>query len=378
LSNQQERGLSGGGRRSAVWGGAKSRPDTIPQVTLDPLAALGGRRIGVHLPLGHGMVKAADRARTIGATTIQVFSDNPTAWRRRAAPPRQLPAFRARLVAHDVAPIATHAPYLINLAGPERDFWQRSVGVLAAELVMAAEYGASLVNMHVGSHRGSGVEAGTIRLANGIVRAFDAEAEARSRPRETSEAPAGSDEETSLDGPRAPAPTLVLENSAGSGDGMGSTMADLAAILDALDQAGAPMARIGICLDTAHLWGTGHEISRPDIMDGLLVEIDRRLGSERLRMLHINDSKAALGSHLDRHEHIGAGRIGEVGMRHLVTHPRLAKTPMFLETPGMDEGYDATNMDRVRALVAGEPLADLPPEAFKLRGSRAMAAPVDG
>ena len=243
---------------------------------------------------------------------------------------------------------------------------------------MAARYGASLVNMHVGSHRGSGIDVGTIRLANGIVRAFDAEAEARSKPRETSEAAAGSDEETDFDAALAPTPTLVLENSAGSGDGMGSTIDELAAILDALDGAGAPMARVGICLDTAHLWATGHDISRPEVLDALLVDSDRRLGPERLRMLHINDSKAALGSHLDRHEHIGAGRIGEAGMRHLVIHPRLAQTPMFLETPGMDEGYDAINMDRVRALVAGEPLAVLPPEAFSLRGSRAMAGPADG
>ncbi|HEY8199244.1 MAG TPA: TIM barrel protein, partial [Candidatus Limnocylindrales bacterium] len=220
-------------------------------MTQDPLAALGGRRIGAHLPLGQGMVKAADRARSIGATTIQVFSDNPTAWRRRAAPPGELPKFRARLVANDVAPLATHAPYLINLAGPGDDFWERSIGVVAAELVMAAEYGASFVNMHVGSHLGSGIQAGTIRLATGIVRAFDAEAEARSEPREasepreTSEAPAASDGMTVDDELPATAPILVLENSAGSGDGMGSTIEDLAAILDALDGAGAPMARIG-------------------------------------------------------------------------------------------------------------------------------------
>lgn len=324
------------------------------------------------------MIKAADRARTIGATTIQVFTDNPTAWRRRASPPRKLSDFRARLAANDVAPIATHAPYLINLAGPGDDFWQRSAGLLAAELVMATKYGASIVNMHVGSHLGSGIEAGTIRLANGIVRAFDAEAEADSKSRETSQETAGSDEETITDGPPATVPTLVLENSAGSGDGMGSTIEDLAAIVDALAEAGAPMARIGICLDTAHLWAAGHEIARPDVIDALLVDVDRRLGADRLRMLHINDSKAALGSHLDRHEHIGAGRIGELGMRHLVTHPRLAATPMVLETPGMDQGYDAINMDRVRALVAGEPLAILPPEAFSLRGSRAMAGPADG
>ena len=166
-------------------------------------------------------------------------------------------------------------------------------------------------------------------------------------------------------------PALVLENSAGSGDGMGSTIEDLAAILDALDKAGAPMARIGICLDTAHLWGAGHEVSRPDVADELLVDSDRSLGPERLMMLHINDSKAALGSHLDRHEHIGAGRIGEVGMRHLFTHPRLSETPMFLETPGMDDGCDAINMARVRA-SSGDPLATRRPKHSPSK--RAMAA----
>ena len=330
--------------------------DTIRLVTPDPLAALGGRRIGAHLALGHGMVKAADRARAIGATTVQVFSDNPTAWRRRIEPPRELAAFRARLAGHDVAPTATHAAYLINLAGPEPDFWQRSVDVLAAELRMAALYGARFVNMHVGSHRGTGFEAGRRRLADGVAQAF---------------------EEDGVGGADATPPILVLEDSAGGGDGMGTTIDELAAILESLDAVGVPMSRIGICLDTAHLWGAGHEISRPEVLDALLADCDRRLGPQRLAMLHLNDSKAGLGSRLDRHEHIGAGRIGEIGLRHLVTHPRLAAVPMFLETPGMDEGYDAVNMERVRTLVAGEPLPPLPSEAFHLRGSRAAAGPVE-
>ncbi|MET1231943.1 MAG: deoxyribonuclease IV [Candidatus Limnocylindrales bacterium] len=334
----------------------------------DPLAALGGRRIGVHLALGLGLVKAADRARDIGATTVQVFTDNPTSWRRRAEPPRALQAFRQRLAAHDVSPTATHAAYLINLAGPEPEFWSRSVDVLAAELRMATLYDARLVNMHVGSHRGSGFEAGRRRLAQGIVRAFEIEGEGEANER----ADGGSEP---ADPPHRP--LLVLENSAGSGDGMGTTVEELAGILEALDEAGAPMARIAVCLDTAHLWAAGHEISRPEVIDTILADTDRQLGPERLAMLHLNDSKAALGSHLDRHEHIGAGRIGEPGMRHLLSHPRLRVVPMFLETPGMDEGYDAVNMDRVRALLAGEALATLPAEAFALRSSRARVAPAD-
>ncbi len=336
--------------------------DTISRVIPDPLAALGGRRIGAHLALGHGMRKAADRARTIGATAIQVFSDNPTAWHRRADPPRELAAFRDRLAEHDVTPIVTHAAYLINLAGPEPEFWQRSVDVLAAELRMASRYGARYVNMHVGSHRGAGFEVGRRRLADGLVRAFEAEAEAAAA------------DGASHDGP---APVLVLEDSAGGGDGMGTTIDELASILDALDAVGVPMDRIGVCLDTAHLWGAGHEISRPEVIDALLDDADGRFGAERLAMIHLNDSRAGLGSHHDRHEHIGAGRIGAAGLGHLVRHPRLVGVPMFLETPGMDEGYDLVNLDRVRALLADEPLPVLPPEAFTLRGSRAAAGPAE-
>jgi deoxyribonuclease-4 len=341
--------------------GSGRASDTIPNVVPDPLAALGGRRIGVHLALGHGMMKAADRARAIGATTVQVFTDNPTSWRRRAGPPRKLADFRARLAKHEIEPIVSHAAYLINLAGPEEDFWRRSVDLLGAELRMAAQYHATLVNMHIGSHRGTDVETGRRRLADGIARAFVAERDA----------------ETDPEGTHGSSPVLVLENSAGGGDGMGTTVGDLADILETLEAAGVPTARIGVCLDTAHLWAAGHEISRPEVLDTVLADFDRRIGPQRLLMIHVNDSRAGLGSRLDRHEHIGAGHIGEDGLRHLVTHPRLAGLPMFLETPGMDEGYDLVNMDRVRALVAGEPLASLPPEAFRLRGSRAAAGPVE-
>ncbi|MGH2406790.1 MAG: deoxyribonuclease IV [Candidatus Limnocylindrales bacterium] len=316
----------------------------------DPLAALGGRRVGVHLPLGVGMVKAADRAREIGATTVQVFADNPTAWKRRAAPPKALPKFTARLSEHDIAPLLVHAAYLINLAGAEDEFWHRSIDALAAELRMGAQYGARGVNAHVGSHRGAGPEAGRRRLAEGLRRVFEA---------------------VPLD---ADTPRVVLENSAGSGDGLGATITDLEAILEAVAATGADAERVAFCLDTAHLWGAGHEISRPDVVDALLDEFDRRLGPARLALIHLNDSKTTLGSNLDRHQHIGAGSIGPVGMGHLLRHPRLVPVPFVLETPGMEEGYDLVNMDRVRLLVAAEPLPALSPEALALKGSRARGA----
>ncbi|HTS15637.1 MAG TPA: deoxyribonuclease IV [Candidatus Sulfotelmatobacter sp.] len=315
-------------------------------------AALGGRPIGVHLPLGTGMVKAADRADEIGAAALQVFADNPTAWRRRADPPKELPAFRARLAALELGPTATHAAYLINLAGSDEAFWARSVGVLAAELRMGAAYGAAFVNVHSGSHRGDGAEAGIDRLARGLAAAL-AEAAATEPAADTTP------------------PLLVLENSAGGGDGIGSTVEELAAIAEAAARAGVPEGRLGFCLDTAHLWGAGYDLSDPQVLDDLLERFDALLGPSRLAMLHLNDSKVALGSHGDRHQHLGAGMIGERGMRALLVHPRLAAVPAYLETPGMEDGWDARNMERVRGLIAGEALPRLEAADLDLPGSRA-------
>jgi len=313
-----------------------------------PLPAV--RRLGAHLPLGAGMVKAVERARDIGANTLQVFSDNPSAWRRRTEPPAELPAFRHALDAGDVRPLAVHAMYLINLASPDEELWRRSVETLGAELRAGAVYGAAYVNVHLGSHRGSGSEAGIRRIGRGVADAL-------------AEAPADPD-----------APILVLENSAGGGDGLGGTVDELEAILEALAANGADPARVALCLDTAHAWGAGYEISRPDRGDLLLEAIETALGRGRIAMVHFNDSMAALGSHADRHQHIGAGEIGPIGLGHLLRHPLLSVVPFYLETPGMDEGYDAVDMERVRLLLEGQPLPDLPPEARKLPGTRARAS----
>ena len=310
-----------------------------------------GRRLGAHLPLGTGMVRAVERAAEIGASAIQIFGDNPTAWRRRVDPPREQPAFRARLAELDIRPVTIHAAYLVNLAGPDPDFYERSVEVLARELQMAPGFGATFVNVHTGSHRAAGVRAGTERIAEGVARSLAA----------------------TDDGPDDA--VLVLENSAGGGFGLGATVDELAGIARAIADCGIPDRRVGFCLDTAHAWGAGYRLSDPDATDELLAEFDARIGLERLRILHLNDSKSELGSYLDRHEHIGAGRIGEIGMAHLLRHPRLAHVTYYIETPGMDEGYDAINIARAIALAEGRPLAPLPPGAMTLRGSRARTAP---
>ena len=157
-----------------------------------------GRRLGAHLPLGGGMVAAVDRAQVIGLDTLQIFSDNPTAWRRRAEPPSELAAFRSRLDETGMGPVAIHAPYLLNLAGPDEPFYVKSVDGLRHELTVAPAFGARFVNVHTGSHKGSGAEAGIARIADGIATALD----------------------QVTDGPDAA--VVVLENSAGAATGWAS------------------------------------------------------------------------------------------------------------------------------------------------------------
>ncbi len=331
----------------------------------DPLGALAGRRVGAHLPLTGGMVKGVDRALAIGATCLQVFADNPSAWRRRPAPPADLPAFRARLLADDILPLAVHGPYLLNVAASDETIWGRTVETLIAEMRMAAVYGAAFLNVHIGSHRGHGTEIGVGRIAEAVCRVL---AEVPAVTSDPPPVPAGFR-------PVPGSPLLVLENSAGGGDGLGGTVEELAAIQEAIGDAGADTARVAFCLDTAHAWGAGYEISRPEEVDRLLAALERALGPGRIVMVHLNDSKAALGSHVARHAHIGAGEIGAAGLRAMLLHPSLATVPFYLETPGMDQGFDAVNMERVRTILRGDPMPELPPALVRTRGTRTRTAP---
>ncbi len=299
-------------------------------------------RLGLHLPHARGLVKALERAASIGAETVQVFADNPTAWRRRPAPSPELPRFRERLAELGIGPVAIHAPYLVNLAGIDERFRRPSIDLLASDLRSGPGFGARFVNVHVGSHPGAGPNSAAAAVAEAVACALDAAEDVAGRP------------------------TIVLENSAGGGKGYGSTIDELAAVLDALATRGVRSGDVAICLDTAHLWAAGNDLTNPAAVDRLFAAFDAGIGLERLAMVHLNDSRSELGSRADRHEHIGAGRIGEAGLGAVLRHPALAGRPVYLETPGMDEGYDAINLARARALLAGEPLATLPPEAFEL------------
>ena len=317
------------------------------------------------------MLKAVERAHEIGANAMQIFSDNPTAWKRRAGPPRELAAFRQRLHELDIGPVSIHASYLVNLAGSNAESFARSIDLLAHELRHAPSFGARFVNVHIGSHLGLGAAAGIERLADGVLRTL----RAVDRPAETDTTPVA-DGPAAATLPAGPPAMLVLENSAGSGGGLGTTVDELAAIATAVAARGIPDARVGFCLDTAHAWGAGIDVATPSAVDDLLAAFDERIGLDRLVLVHLNDSRSERGSRMDRHEHLGAGRIGPAGLAHVLRHPGLARATYLLETPGMDEGYDAINLARARALATGAPLEPLPAAAFQLRGSaKARTAP---
>ena len=329
-----------------------------------------GRRLGAHLPLATGMVKAVDRAREIGANAMQIFSDNPTAWKRRAEPPRELAAFRQRLDELDIGVVSIHASYLVNLAGSNAESFERSIVMLAHELRQAHMFGARYVNVHIGSHLGLGVPAGIERLVDGIARTLRAADEAIE--------PAMPPEPAMRVQPATPVgpAMLVLENSAGSGGGLGTSIDELAAIAASIAARGIPDERVGFCFDTAHAWGAGIDVGSPRAFGAFVAAFDKRIGLRRLALVHLNDSRSERGSRTDRHEHLGAGRIGPDGLAHVLRHPGLAHATYLLETPGMDEGYDAINMARALGLASGTPLEPLPAGAFELRGSaRARTAP---
>ncbi len=307
--------------------------------------------MGIHLGVATGLLKTARRARQIGATALQIFSDNPTAWRRRPEPPTAAPEFVAYTAREGIDPVVIHASYLINLAGSAEPFATRSREGLIVEVQRAPLYGARLVNTHIGSHRGTGRGAGRRRLAESVAAVL-------------SETPAGV--------------RLVLENSAGGGDNLGSRVEELAEILGRVAALrGDHVDALAFCLDTAHLWGAGYDISTAEGAGAVIDRFAELVGIERLALVHLNDSKSLLGSRNDRHEHVGGGEIGHAGLGAMLRDPRLAAgTTFILETPGTDEGFDAVNLRRAWQLYAGAAtLPLLPPRAFRVnrRASRQVA-----
>ena len=297
------------------------------------------KRLGIHLATGPGLIKAAERAVEIGAAGLQLFTGNPTGWKRPAELSPKIAPFRARYRELGLGPLSIHGAYLSNLATPDPAVHAKTIEMLVYELTVAPAYGAFAVNVHIGSHRGAGDTQGIANVVETITTVLT----------------------------RVPdnGVKLVLENGAGAGDGIGDSLEQLADIADGLAAAGVSAHRVGYCLDTAHLQGAGIGLADDEGVAQLLARFDARIGLGRLAMLHFNDSYVELGSRRDYHEHLGIGKVGSRALSALLRDPRLADVPFYLETP-TDDGLDLANIERGSMLAAGELI--LPPLANRVRG----------
>lgn len=283
-------------------------------------------RIGAHVRAGKGLVPALQHGAEIGAEVVQIFTQSPRMWKPSQYGPDVLDAYRVAQGEHDsVTSTFCHATYLINLASPDPELAAKSRACLDANLTTAEGMGADGLVLHIGSHRGSGFDAALPAVADALVAALDGVA-------------AGDD----------PCP-ILLENAAGAGDTVGRSFDELARVIEAADGD----ARLGVCLDTQHLWASGVPFASLEEADALIVQIDGSVGLERLRCLHLNDSKVGFGANKDRHENIGDGTIGAEGLAALLGHPALQKLPAILEVPGAGDGPRAEDVVAAREAWTG-------------------------
>jgi deoxyribonuclease-4 len=275
--------------------------------------------IGAHVSSSGGIDKAVDRAVTIGADSMQVFTQSPRTWRPTNHDPATFDRFRERRAETGMGGVLCHALYLCNLAAPNDDVYEKSVAAMRNTLEVARGIGADGVVFHVGSHLGSGFEHGLGRVVPAMEQLLEL-----------------TSDET----------WLLMENSAGAGGTIGRSIDELATLFDRLGR----HPRLGICLDSCHLYVSGVDVTDPAALDACLDEVDSSIGLDRLRALHVNDSATALGSNRDRHANIGEGLLGEkLGV--FLGNPRLQKLPAVLETAGPDNhGPDADEVRKAKEI----------------------------
>ena len=274
---------------------------------------------GAHVSSSGGISNAIDRAVELGCDAVQVFTQSPRMWRATVHTPEQVQRFRERRAETGIGSVVCHAVYLVNLAGSDRELRARSVAAMRATLGTADAIGAEAVIFHPGSHLGDGLDAGLRRSVPALRELLELTTDRL---------------------------WLLLENCAGAGGTIGRSLAELAALVDALD--GHP--RLGVCIDSCHWWASGVDVTRPAPLDAAVSELDRSIGLDRLRCLHVNDAASALGSNLDRHASVGEGLMGNrIGV--FLAHPAFQGLPAILETPGPDgHGPDAEEVRRLRDL----------------------------
>lgn len=286
--------------------------------------------IGRHMPTSPRPVEALRLTQLIGGDAVQIFVSNPRGWRPSAPRPKEEDDFRALRTELGRWPVVAHAAYLINLASPNDEFFRKSIELLRFTVQRAARYDASDVVFHIGSHTGSGEEAGLRRLTEGVDRALDG----------------------------APASVrLLLENDTGGGGKLGARFETIGDVLAALPQ---HSAQLGVCLDTCHLWGAGFDIGTPEGVAATLGEADAAFGLNRVHVIHLNDSHGALASHRDHHARLGEGTIPLEGLAAFLRMPALAHATTIMETPLtlMEEAPDATTTTAATGAAASNSPAE--------------------
>jgi deoxyribonuclease-4 len=275
------------------------------------------------MSIAGGMPLAFDRLAEAGGEALQIFTANQRQWQPKLPEEEDVANFRARWRDQPAIPVASHDSYLINLASPKAETVEKSINAFGAELQRCADLGIGYLVMHPGSHLGEGIEAGISRFTANLDRAIDLAA-------------TGS------------AVMVLLETTAGQGTSLGASFGELAAIIGASSHPG----QLGVCYDTCHTFAAGYDIRTRAAYRETMAEFEEKIGLERLKFFHLNDSLKELGCRVDRHAHIGQGMIGVEGFRNLVNDPLFAEHPMVLETPKSDDLHeDRENLALLRSLV---------------------------
>jgi deoxyribonuclease-4 len=277
-------------------------------------------RFGFHISIAGGFSKVIERAKVRGCETIQFFSRNPRGWRYAPLDKNEVGHFRSLVKPSALFPLFLHLPYLPNLASPDSNYRKRSIGSIVTDLKRAEQIGAPYLIIHIGHRMEASEDQALETVSQGIDQAFE-------RAKNSV--------------------TLLLENTAGQGTEIGYHFEHLRRILDGVHDRG----RMGICLDTAHAFEAGYDLSRKEGIEQALESFDQTVGLKRLRLLHLNDSKTPLGSRKDRHWHIGEGYIGKEGFRQLINHSSIRTLPGIMETPRKDTVEDLKNMRVIRSLM---------------------------
>ena len=302
----------------------------IPPAVAPPLP-----RIGIHTSTAGHLAESLERATRLGANCLQIFSFSPRMWGNS---PRIAPAdaalFRGRRAELGLTPLVIHANYLINLATPDPILRVRSVQAFRGEIIRALDLDAEYLVLHPGSRVGSPLEPALAAVADGLRQAARGLNLGRLR--------------------------ILLENTAGQGSVLGSRFEELAAMME-MARNGAPGFPLGVCLDTAHLLAAGFEIRTPEGLDETLQSVERAVGLGGVHVVHVNDSRVALGARVDRHEHIGKGHIKTEAFSRIVTHPLLAGRAFILETPIDRHGDDHRNLRALWKLASCNGLHVPPP-----------------